>query len=671
MGICAVQSKPHVATLPRPSLIRMNLSSVIGKSNDHQLISPVGLEQIEWRDEVEKKDIAPSSITFGNAATKPTNKAFVPSYTGTIVLDENGYQLCYNVIAFSFIAVQLFECMSTAYSEAFEHPKPSADSPRQNGGTDVDVNRQVSSCAGYDPHVYGGHKRQSTGGGGGGSEPKKHRSNNQGDGNYNNAPPGDNGASSGSGHGGHGNNGGGSNQNNDTQNSNVSTEKRFACPFHKLDPVLHAACEPIKLTTWDRVLQHILRAHVLQKHYCPNCRTQFKGSTAESEKNKHIRSGCQFVGMMEAGYIFLQIDPANLCFETDYENLKGLPRGSDEEKWFKAWDKLFPGVPRPASPLFESIVDILRRNARRALAGVPEPLRSMFNNAIFDLPTVASRLASRDLAPPNSAPTSTPAAMATPTMTPQAPALSPGQIAAQAQAPAPPSAPTSRRPQVPPGMRANSVAGQGINNPTMQRRMQAQARMNLSSVPYGFNPTAGGALPAQAQTNPQVRQGQPSSGWRMNAPARPHPPAQARMSPSAGHGPHGATGRSIPALPDQVLLYPQSPVGQSSIDQSSIGQQNPIAQQNPVAQQNPAAQQNSLDELNNLDPLLQVWDGSMQDMLNNPVWDLGNENIFANPGMGLDSGVDKDEDDDELNHPSALGNGSGFGYPDPGSGYMD
>lgn len=90
MGICAVQSKPHVATLPRPSLIRMNLSSVIGKSNDHQLISPVGLEQIEWRDEVEKKDIAPSSITFGNAATKPTNKAFVPSYTGTIVLDENG-----------------------------------------------------------------------------------------------------------------------------------------------------------------------------------------------------------------------------------------------------------------------------------------------------------------------------------------------------------------------------------------------------------------------------------------------------------------------------------------------------------------------------------------------------------------------------------------------------
>jgi hypothetical protein len=68
----------------------MNLSSVIDKSNDHQLISPVGLEQIEWRDEVERKDIAPSSITFGNAVTKPTNKAFVPSYTGTIVLDENG-----------------------------------------------------------------------------------------------------------------------------------------------------------------------------------------------------------------------------------------------------------------------------------------------------------------------------------------------------------------------------------------------------------------------------------------------------------------------------------------------------------------------------------------------------------------------------------------------------
>lgn len=81
MGICAVQSKPHVATLPpRPSLIRMNLSSIIGKSKDHQQIPHV----VQWQDEV------PLSITLGNVTPKPTNKPFVPSYVETIVLDENG-----------------------------------------------------------------------------------------------------------------------------------------------------------------------------------------------------------------------------------------------------------------------------------------------------------------------------------------------------------------------------------------------------------------------------------------------------------------------------------------------------------------------------------------------------------------------------------------------------
>ncbi|RSL52440.1 hypothetical protein CEP54_010908 [Fusarium duplospermum] len=648
MGICAVH-EPHVATLPRPSIIRENLSNVIGKpSNDHQQ----RLEQIEWRDETE--DI-PSSITLGNVATKPTNKAFIPSYTGTVVLNENDYKLCSNVIA--FIAVQLFGCIiSAAYSGAFGDPKPSIDSPCQNDGADVDVDKQVSTCAVYDPHVYG-YKRQSTGGGGG-SGPKKQRSDNQGgsSNNYNNAPPGDSGVFNGSGgHGGHDDNGAGSNENTDTQNPDASAEKRFACPFHKLDPVLHAACEPIRLTTWDRVLQHILRAHVLQKHYCPICRTQFKGSTAEREKNDHIRSQCQPVGMMESGYIFHQIDHTNLRFETDYENLKGLPRGSDEEKWFKAWEKLFPGVPLPASPLFESIVDILRRNARGVLHGVPEPDRSIFYNAIFNLPTVASRRASQVLAPPTSTPAlaSNPAGMTTPTMTS---GLSPGQIAAPGPGSAPPSsfsAPTSsRRPQVPP---TNSVPSQAINIPTVRRR-PAQAQMNPSGLQYGTNPTAVRGI--NMPTNLQVGQGQPSGGRAMHAPASPHPSAQAHMSPSAGYGPHGMAGRMIPALPDPFLLYPPGPVGQNSVTE-----QDPIAQQNPVTQ-------NSFDDLSNIDPHMWSAPMPMQDMFGNPIWDLGNENIFATPQMGTSPSIDENENEDELNDTSVFGNGSGSGYPDPGSGFI-
>ncbi|KAJ4308670.1 hypothetical protein N0V84_011964 [Fusarium piperis] len=645
MGICAVQSKPHVATFPRPSLIRMNLSSVIGKSKDHQQIPPVGLEQIEWRDEV------PFSITFGNVATKPTNKAFVPSYAETIVLDENDYKLCYNVVAFSFVAVQLFEFMSAACrSQPFEDPKPSADSPCQNGGADVDVDKQVSSCAGYDPHVCG-QKRQSSGGGGGGSEPKKHRSNKQGDGNYNNAPPGDNGAVGGSGSGhGHGDNGGGSGENDDTQNSgNAPREKRLACPFHKLDPELFRDCESIKLTSWDRVLQHIFRAHVLQKHYCPKCRTQFRGQKAEREKNEHIRNECQPAGMMETGYIFLEIEPDDLCFETDYENLKGLPRGTDEYKWFEAWKKLFPGVPLPKSALFESMVDVLRRNARRVLAQIPEPHRSRFYNAIFDIPTVASQRPLLGSTPPAPIPAraSNSAAMAlNPNMTPLAPASSPAPITA----PTPATAPLSRRPhQVPPSMSTNSAAGHATNAPSMRRRPAQAARM---SPPYGSNPNAGQAInmPTQVQTNPQVGHGQPSSSRAMNAPARPHPP-----SPSVGYNlpldPNLTAGWTIgtpalPILPDEVLM-----------DTSSF----------ELYPQNPLSQLDVLGQLNHLDPALQAW-SSPPPMFDDSMWHSGTENIFANPEMGTAPGVGESEEEDDLNRPSGFGNSSG--YQDPGSGSM-
>lgn len=487
---------------------------------------------------------------------------------GLAMNPANRYSVRSNVIA-------LGESMSAACSPSFKDAnKPPTSSPsHQSNGTAVNVKGQVSSCcAGYGSSARS-HKRQGSKGGDGGSSPKKHRSNNQGDNTYNNAPPG-------SGPGGHDNNDGGSNQNNAAQNSKVSTGKRYACPFHKLAPALHQACKSLYLTSWDRVLQHIVRSHVLKEYYCAKCRTQFTGTkepkdtkgkkrpkrsngtegiTAEKERIEHIRSGCQLVSMMEAGYIFSRIDdPLLFPHETDYDNLKRL-RGSDEEKWFKAWDKLFPELQRPESPLFESDMDILRRNALRALAMIQEPLRSWLYNAIFELPTVASRLASRRLAPPHSALTSDPA------MTPPALTLSPGQIGAPALAPAPPSAPTSGRPQVPPGMHANLVGGPGINvDPSTMHHTSLQVDGH----------------------------GQPPSGWGMDAPGEPHPLAQAHVSPSVGYS---------PALPDE----------------------------------SPAGQQNSLDQFSNLDT--QTLSGQTHDMLVDPIsgW------TFANAGSGWDEDDDE------------------------------
>lgn len=559
------------------------------------------------------------------------------------------------MVAFSFVAVQVFDFFSAACSHSFEDTEPSADSPYQNHGADVDIDKQVSSCAGYDPQVYG-YKRPSSGGGGGGSEPKKHRADDQGDdGNHNNAPPGDTGGG-GNGHDGHGpgDNGGGSGENDDPQNSgNRPREKRLACPFHKLDPERFRDCESIKLTTWDRVLQHISRAHVLRKHYCPRCRTQFKGDEAETEKNEHIRNQCQLGDMMETGYIFLKNAPDKLHLETDYEHLKGLPRGSDEDKWFAGYKKLFPGVTKPQSALFESVIDILRRNASSVLDEIPEPDRSRFYKAIFNLPTVASQRSSRDLAPPAPTPAgaSNSAAMPpAPVMTPLAPASSPARIAAPNRAPDPAevsiSAPPSRR--------------SAINSPTMRRR-QAQARMS----PYGSTPIAGRAInmATQVQRNPQVGRGRPSRARAMNAPASPHPPSlPVGYSPPPGSNlpnDQAIKTQALPKLPDEVLmgspfgLYPQSP----------LGQQTPLGQQNPLGQQSPLGQQNFLGQLSNLDPRLWSDPQAMFD----PMWNLGDENIFANTEMGTSPLVNENDDEDEFNPSSGFGNGSG--YQGPGSGY--
>ncbi|KAM0306807.1 hypothetical protein HYE67_002800 [Fusarium culmorum] len=140
-----------------------------------------------------------------------------------------------------------------------------------------------------------------------------------------------------------------------------STQERFACPFHKLDPAKHQSCEHYNLTNWYHTHQHLGRVHALgmdlnHAAYCAICRIPFKGKNAEAEWQHHLRAGqCMHASMEETG----QLLPA------EFVKLARLGTGlSSEQRWYAAWEKLFPLLAKPDSAYFESHVDLLRRHAQ-------------------------------------------------------------------------------------------------------------------------------------------------------------------------------------------------------------------------------------------------------------------------------------------------------------------
>lgn len=459
MGFSDVRRKPHVAALPRggsrPILLLRKIFNVLGKTKNHQQIPPqippAGLEPVEWRDEVEKKCIARTNIAFGDVATQSTDK----TSTGTLLLDEDGYK---NVIALSFTAVQLFECVLAASSHSFQDPKPPADAPpHQCDCTDVDVKDQVSSCAGAGPPVHG-HKRQHSRGGVGGSEPKKQRSNDR----RHDEDPYSNGNDD-----GHDDSDGGSDENDAAQKPkrNGPPKKKLDCPFHKFCPGRFTECERLILTTWDRVFQHLKRVHLLKGSYCACCRIIFQKGE-EALRDEHIRRReCQEATAKETG----------LLLPSEYNNLKKLGRVSDEDKWMVAWDRLFLGEPRPESARFETELDIRRRKAPSVLARVPE-LAGISDARMTEIVDA--------LFPRDSAPTSDPTQLApTPALAsnPAAMALTPIMHHTKAEV----------------GGHGQPSSGQAMNAPVIPYPL-AQAHVN-SSVGYGSSGpdmTAGQSIPA-------------------------------------------------------------------------------------------------------------------------------------------------------------------------------
>ncbi|KAF5708063.1 hypothetical protein FMUND_10782 [Fusarium mundagurra] len=122
--------------------------------------------------------------------------------------------------------------------------------------------------------------------------------------------------------------------------------KQLACLFFKLDPRKYQCCAALKITEWDRLFQHLKRQHLMEGEHCPKCREEFYGEDAETEKNEHIRQDtCVEKTALDTG----------LLLPNEYHDLNGLHGTTHEEKWYKAWKKLFGDHPAPYSPYFETV----------------------------------------------------------------------------------------------------------------------------------------------------------------------------------------------------------------------------------------------------------------------------------------------------------------------------
>ncbi|KAI7759120.1 hypothetical protein LZL87_013242 [Fusarium oxysporum] len=148
--------------------------------------------------------------------------------------------------------------------------------------------------------------------------------------------------------------------------------KKLACLFHKLDPQKYQCCAGYNLTKWDHVLQHLKRIHLIQGEHCPNCREEFEGEFAEAEKNAHIlQDACEKKTPLQTG----------LLLEEEYNDLTGL-HGSHEEKWYKAWEKLFGEHPAPYSPFIETLESMLEVQYSTLERELPSLLQSFLHDAM-------------------------------------------------------------------------------------------------------------------------------------------------------------------------------------------------------------------------------------------------------------------------------------------------
>lgn len=159
----------------------------------------------------------------------------------------------------------------------------------------------------------------------------------------------------------------------------ITSPRRFACPFFKKHPEAFRSCGFSDNATPSRVKAHVNRKHKFPI-YCPRCWVSFK---SEIERDDHIRrNDCP-----------ISPRPEWICATSDQlqQLSKRTKYRTDKEEWDEIYSILFPGSPLPESPHLDATlsaeVNIIREaflNAvpiatRKAIKQViPGPTQSLY-----------------------------------------------------------------------------------------------------------------------------------------------------------------------------------------------------------------------------------------------------------------------------------------------------
>ncbi|KAK3900566.1 hypothetical protein C8A05DRAFT_35800 [Staphylotrichum tortipilum] len=127
----------------------------------------------------------------------------------------------------------------------------------------------------------------------------------------------------------------------------------FACPFYKRSPTAHAACT---WTVGGLRSVHAAKQHVIAHHHAPIrcvvCAAQFPSATARDAHGRARACALRAPAPGEReGASEAQVDVL-LRRDGGGEGVgccrvSAKREGEEEESWFRMWDVLFPGEPRP------------------------------------------------------------------------------------------------------------------------------------------------------------------------------------------------------------------------------------------------------------------------------------------------------------------------------------
>lgn len=125
----------------------------------------------------------------------------------------------------------------------------------------------------------------------------------------------------------------------ESESDGEARTQTLGCPFYKQQPREHLECSKYVLKRLKDVKQHLKRNHGPPDFYCSRCYVSFPKA---EDRDIHTRNPvCPFREKPRSW----PISGATLDKLMPYSDRSK----STEEQWFKLWDTIFNGAPRPRS----------------------------------------------------------------------------------------------------------------------------------------------------------------------------------------------------------------------------------------------------------------------------------------------------------------------------------